>query len=249
MMIDHFEMHNEGHKRAGLARSSTNASVAHSPVSSAPPSPRLPQPLTREAVLPSSGSTTNVTVTDPQFHGATPIPTTIQTGSERRRATAYFSAQSYLRYQGEKFIKRFDANCYIAITRKLDSHDVSLHCPDLDSKDPLHDALALIEQPTLVLGIESDGLFTFAEQQQIAAGIPNARLSKIDSPEGHDAFLLQFEQVNRYILDFLNEVLPDIMGRPGSANAEAQEAEDQSVEKITKDSTFGEAEVEDITAW
>ena len=249
MTIDHFEIHNEGHKRAGMARSSTNPSVAHSPVSSAPPSPLLPQSLTKEALLPSSGSTTNVTVTDPQFHGATPIPTTIQTGSERRRATAYFSAQSYLRYQGEKFIKRFDANCYIAITRKLDSHDVSLHCPDLDSKDPLHDALALIEQPTLVLGIESDGLFTFAEQQQIAAGIPNARLSKIDSPEGHDAFLLQFEQVNRYILDFLNEVLPDIMGRPGSAIAEAQEAQDQGVEKVTKDSTFGEAEVEDITAW
>jgi len=111
------------------------------------------------------------------------------------------------------------------------------------------DALAMIAQPTLVIGIESDGLFTFSEQQQIAAGIPNARLEKIDSPEGHDAFLLQFEQVNRYILDFLRETLPDIMDRPGTAAAEADQAQEQVIDKITKNSTFGEAEIEDITAW
>jgi homoserine O-acetyltransferase/O-succinyltransferase len=104
--------------------------------------------------------------------------------------------------------------------------------------------LALIEQPALVLGIESDGLFTFAEQQEIAEHIGNSRLGKIDSPEGHDAFLLQFEQVNKYILEFLHEVLPDIMQKGGNdAVAEA------SVGQLTKSSTFGEAEVEDITAW
>ena len=103
----------------------------------------------------------------------------------------------------------------------------------------------MIEQPTLVLGIESDGLFTFAEQEEIARGIPNARLEKIDSPEGHDAFLLQFEQVNRHILGFLEEVLPDVMGRPGDNGIVAEDG----VGAITKTSTFGEAEVEDITAW
>lgn len=103
----------------------------------------------------------------------------------------------------------------------------------------------MIEQPTLVLGIESDGLFTFAEQEEIARGIPNARLEKIDSPEGHDAFLLQFEQVNRHILRFLEEVLPDVMGRPGDNGIVAEDG----VGAITKTSTFGEAEVEDITAW
>ena len=36
-----------------------------------------------------------------------------------------YRAQSYLRYQGDKFTNRFDANCYISITRKLDSHDIS----------------------------------------------------------------------------------------------------------------------------
>lgn len=187
--------------------------------------------------------------TDPQFHGATPSnPLPISNGttlSPARKSSHYFSAQSYLRYQGEKFIKRFDGNCYIAITRKLDTHDVSRGRVSPTSLIPISSALNLIQQPTLVLGIESDGLFTFGEQEELAAGIPKARLKRIESPEGHDAFLLQFEQVNRHILDFLNEVLPDIMEKPGMVDVAAEEG----VGAVTKTSTFGEAEVDDITAW
>lgn len=170
----------------------------------------------------------------------------------KSNAPHYFSAQSYLRYQGEKFIKRFDANCYIAITRKLDTHDISRYRypegtgpEDLDPVSALHYALSLIEQPTLVLGIQSDGLFTFAEQQELAAHIPNATLKTIDSPDGHDAFLLEFEQVNRHLLGFLKSVLPDIMNR--TPNPEAITTD--SGMTATKTSTFGEAEVDDITAW
>jgi homoserine O-acetyltransferase len=152
--------------------------------------------------------------------------------------STYFSAQSYLRYQGKKFVKRFDSNCYIAMTRKLDTHDVSR-----DRAATIAEALALIEQPILVLGIESDGLFTFAEQEEIAQHVKDARLERIDSSEGHDAFLLQFEQVNRYVLGFLKEILPDIMSVEGGAPEEA------GVGQLTKSSTFGEAEVDDITAW
>lgn len=182
--------------------------------------------------------------TDPQFHGATPSGPVSPPTAKRRGTSTYFSAQSYLRYQGEKFVKRFDGNCYIAITRKLDTHDVSRYRVPADSQNPIADALAQIQQPTLVLGIESDGLFTFDEQKELAASIPNARLRKIDSPEGHDAFLLQFEQVNHHILEFLNDVLPDIMSVPGREHVVAE-----GVGAVTKSSTFGEAEVEDITAW
>lgn len=190
-----------------------------------------------------------------------------------KRPTTYFSAQSYLRYQGSKFVSRFDSNCYIATTRKLDTHDISRSRVDPASPTPIADALSQIQQPTLVIGIESDGLFTFAEQQELAAGIPNARLRTIDSPEGHDAFLLQFEQVNRHILEFLRDVLPDLMAMPAAAAAAGDgdangvmvvnEEEDgalgdddeQMLEMRKKGSLFGEAEgekereVEDITAW
>lgn len=189
---------------------------------------------------------------DPQFSGTKTFAPELEvkpklTPSGRPRPPTYFSAQSYLRYQGDKFVKRFDANCYIAMTRKLDTHDVSRHRTNSapDTQDSVLEALRRVEQPTLVLGIESDGLFTFAEQQEIADGIPNSRLERIDSPEGHDAFLLQFEQVNRQIVDFFNQVLPDLMSKP-SPDGAASLAE---LPKMLKSSTFGEAEVDDITAW
>lgn len=245
---EHFAIHNEGHRRAGAPR--TTSINGDSPSSSHPQSP-LPHSSAPQPAAP--------VFTDPQFHGATPLPptstissATTTTGTTTvpppttRNPSTHFSAQSYLRYQGEKFIRRFDANCYIAITRKLDTHDVSRA-----RADTLADALALIRQPTLVLGIETDGLFTFAEQREIASGVPGARLEKIVSPEGHDAFLLQFEQVNAYILAFLRESLPDLMGGVGRAVEELDEASRRVAGdgSVVKESTFGEAEVEDITAW
>jgi homoserine O-acetyltransferase len=214
----HFRIHNDGHNVSGRSRNGSTI---------ASPAPEL-----------------DVAGLDPQFHGPGPdlaAAASSLTGGDALPAHAtstYFSAQSYLRYQGQKFVGRFDSNCYISISRKLDTHDVSR-----GRADSVAAALALIEQPTLVLGIESDGLFTFAEQEEIREHIPNSRLRRIESPEGHDAFLLQFEQVNMHILDFFNEVMPEIMRAEGEAPVEA------SIGVMTKSSTFGEAEVEDITAW
>lgn len=237
---EHWSIHNHGHKNAG--------------------SPRLGSRSNSSAILPSSAAAAQG---DLEFHDAS-NPTTPprqeaqQNDSQgpkaaKLQAPHYFSAQSYLRYQGEKFIKRFDANCYIAITRKLDTHDISRDrypegtSPDtLDPVSALHHALSMIEQPTLILGIQSDGLFTFAEQQELAAHIPNSTLKTIDSPDGHDAFLLEFEQVNKHLLCFMKEVLPDIMDR--SPDPEATVVADSGM-AATKTSTFGEAEVDDITAW
>ncbi|KAL9595343.1 MAG: hypothetical protein Q9219_006497 [cf. Caloplaca sp. 3 TL-2023] len=229
LSTEHWAVHNDGHRSTRASQPTPNGSAA--------PPPTTPhEPVT-------NGTHTNFT--DPQFHGATPLPASppTSTASKPKRATTYFSAQSYLRYQGNKFVKRFDGNCYIAITRKLDTHDVSRYRVPADEPNPTLHALAQIRQPALVIGIESDGLFTFAEQQEIARGIPDSRLRNIDSPEGHDAFLLQFEQVNAYILEFFREVLPGIMEGPGG-NGEVD-----GVGKMEKTSTFGEAEVGDITAW
>lgn len=224
----HWAIHNDGHK------------TTRSPISRSGSSPNL----NGDNI---ANGTAHSEYVDPQFHCTieSALPGSLSDVGGREQPSTYFSAQSYLRYQGEKFVKRFDSNCYIAITRKLDTHDVSRHRVSQGSANPTRDALTQIEQPTLVLGIESDGLFTFAEQEELAASIPNARLRKIDSPEGHDAFLLQFEQVNKHILEFLREVIPDIMGAPGNDEAVIEDG----VGVLTKSSTFGEAEVEDITAW
>lgn len=122
-----------------------------------------------------------------------------------KAAQNYFTAQSYLRYQGERFVERFDANCYITITRKLDTHDVARgRGPTIEA------ALGMIKQPVLVIGVPSDGLFTFSEQELLKQYIPNSKLRKITSPEGHDAFLLEFREINDMVLNFCVENLSDI---------------------------------------
>lgn len=236
---EHWAVHNDGHR----SNRTTRPSSVHGDIS--PPQ------------TPHTGSTSvnindrSIEFTDPQFHGATSFtpPTPPTPLIDRKRTATYFSAQSYLRYQGEKFVKRFDSNCYIAITRKLDTHDVSRYRVPQDTQNEVAVALSQIKQPALVIGIESDGLFTFAEQQEIAASIPDSRLRTIDSSEGHDAFLLQFEQVNTHILGFFNEVLPDIMEAPAVNGNEISGIHSQGVGEMMKSSTFGEAEVDDITAW
>ncbi|BAO37712.1 homoserine O-acetyltransferase [Kluyveromyces marxianus] len=150
-------------------------------------------------------------------------------------AQTYFSAQSYLRYQGEKFVKRFDANCYISITRKLDTHDLAR---DRNEED-IANVLESFKQPALIIGISSDGLFTYSEQEFLAAHIPNARLEKINSPEGHDAFLLEFKLINKLIKDFLAKNCKELVESEGRLWQD-------NVEVVTN-SVFGEAE--EVTNW
>ncbi|ORX97633.1 homoserine O-acetyltransferase, partial [Basidiobolus meristosporus CBS 931.73] len=151
------------------------------------------------------------------------------------RSPHLFSAQNYLRYQGDKFIKRFDANCYIAITKMMDTHDISRGEGDYIT------TLQGITQPALVIGIESDGLFTIDEQYILAEHMPNSHMIVVDSPDGHDGFLLEFEQLNEHILKFISEYLPEYLheaNRNGPRNVEL---------KSGGNSLFGEAE--DMMTW
>ncbi|KZV75238.1 homoserine O-acetyltransferase [Peniophora sp. CONT] len=160
-----------------------------------------------------------------------------------------FSAQSYLRYQGDKFTARFDANCYIHITRKLDTHDISRDRAPEDMDDDLSLAHALRQLPpkALVIGVQSDGLFMTSEQREIAAHAPEAELVIIQSPDGHDGFLLEFEQLNTHILRYLHAEFPDYYEGEGLV-CEGEGAEGEDGFEIKKTSMFGEAEA-DLTQW
>ena len=151
-----------------------------------------------------------------------------------------FSAQSYLRYQGDKFVSRFDANCYIHLSRKMDSHDVARSRPSSPSP------LSLIPAGALVIAISSDGLFTLSEQRELASFLPGAELVIVDSPDGHDGFLLEFEQINGHVLRFLHSRLPEIF--EGEPLEEAKEEELGRGFGVQKASLFGEAEG-DVTNW
>lgn len=73
--------------------------------------------------------------------------TNISKTEDKDKEFSIYSAQSYLRYQGDKFINRFDANCYISITRKLDTHDISR------GRGEYEKILNSIKQPCLIIGI------------------------------------------------------------------------------------------------
>ncbi|MEB3826422.1 homoserine O-acetyltransferase MetX [Phormidium sp. CCY1219] len=107
-----------------------------------------------------------------------------------------FAISSYLQYQGEKFLKRFDANTYITLSHAMDAHDVSRGVGDY------HQALASIQQPALIVSIDSDVLYPPTEQQELASYLPNAKLAWLHSPHGHDAFLIEMEHLNNMVFDF-----------------------------------------------
>lgn len=104
-----------------------------------------------------------------------------------------FTVESYLRYQGEKLVQRFDANCYVRLTQQMDTHDVAR------GRGAYPDVLKQVKQPTLVFGITSDILYPIVEQQELASFIPKAELAIIDAPQGHDAFLIEFEKIEAII--------------------------------------------------
>jgi homoserine O-acetyltransferase len=112
-----------------------------------------------------------------------------------------FAIESYLRYQGEKLGKRFDANSYIVLSKSMDSHDISS-----GRGDDIGKTLAKINQPVLVVSITSDVLYLPEEQEELAAHMPNAELAVLDSPHGHDAFLIDMETLNKQILQFMRRV-------------------------------------------
>lgn len=117
-------------------------------------------------------------------------------GRDTDENAGIFQAESYLRYQGQKLANRFDANAYIKLTKAMDSHDLGR------GRGDYHEVLRSIPTPGLVVAIDSDLLYPPAEQQELAFGIPGAKLAWIRSPHGHDSFLIETEQLNQSVTVF-----------------------------------------------
>ncbi|WP_430379602.1 homoserine O-acetyltransferase MetX [Streptomyces sp. B1-3] len=109
-----------------------------------------------------------------------------------------YQVESYLDHHAAKLVRRFDAGSYVVLSEAMNSHDVGR------DRGGLRAALRRVTAPTLVAGVDSDRLYPPSQQAELAAGIPSADdLRLIESPYGHDGFLIEVEQVAALVRELL----------------------------------------------
>jgi homoserine O-acetyltransferase len=114
-----------------------------------------------------------------------------------------FEVEGYLQYRGDNFVKRFDANSYLYITKALDYFD-------LDNGKSLNQVLKGVKAKFLVIAFKSDWLYPAYQSREIVkacklAGI-DATYCELNSSYGHDAFLLEIEEQEYLVKHFLSNV-------------------------------------------
>ncbi len=112
-----------------------------------------------------------------------------------------FQVEGYLDYQGDKLVRRFDANSYLVLNKTMDLHDIGRDRGGVDA------ALGRVSCPTLVGSVSSDILYTPRQQQELVAGLDAAgkdvEYVMIDSVHGHDGFLMEFAKLAPAIEQFV----------------------------------------------
>jgi homoserine O-acetyltransferase len=119
-----------------------------------------------------------------------------------------FQVERYLEYHGVKLARRFDANSYLLLTKAMDLHDVGR------GRGGQAAALARIAAPSLVVGVSSDVLYPPYQQHELVDGINDvggrAEYAELDSPHGHDGFLLEVQQLGALLHPFLTRIEKDL---------------------------------------
>jgi len=110
-----------------------------------------------------------------------------------------FKAASYIRYQGEKLVKRFNALSFHYLTKCLDTHHIGR------GRGGEIAALQKIRPQTLVIGVSTDFLIPTHLSKFMAKHIPGAIYKEIDSEFGHDGFLVETDKLTNEISSFLKK--------------------------------------------
>jgi homoserine O-acetyltransferase len=124
----------------------------------------------------------------------------------RRVRDGQFEIENYLDYQGSSLVQRFDANSYLYLLKALDLYDLGAGYASYQA------ALARIEARVLAVGVSSDILYPAYQQAELIrimryVGV-RAEYSEIDSPYGHDGFLIDFHLLRPVVSKFINTVTP-----------------------------------------
>ncbi len=117
-----------------------------------------------------------------------------------------FRASSYIHYQGQKLVNRFNAFSYWTLTKAMDSHNIARN-----RAETVEIVLQQLPQKTLIIGISSDILCPATEMKKMAECMPAATYVEIYSLYGHDGFLIETKKIESAILPWLKgnqDVLP-----------------------------------------
>ncbi|MEI9955173.1 MAG: alpha/beta fold hydrolase [Ferruginibacter sp.] len=112
-----------------------------------------------------------------------------------------FKASSYINYQGDKLVQRFNAYSYWQLTKTMDSHNIAR-----GRGGNLETVLQKFTQRTLIIGISSDILCPLIEQHFLAKHIPGAAMIEIDSDYGHDGFMVESKIISEHVKEWLNGI-------------------------------------------
>jgi len=123
-----------------------------------------------------------------------------------------FQVQSYLDYKGVHFVRRFDANSYLYITRAIDHFDLTQ-----GGEERLSDAFKDVKAKVLLVSFSSDWLYPPEHVEEIYGGLAETGVSVIyknlNLPYGHDAFLVYNNTLGNVLVDFLDAELKNILGQ------------------------------------
>lgn len=118
-----------------------------------------------------------------------------------RNFGTFFQVESYLQYQGEKFIQRFDANSYLHITLAMDEYDIEESYGSLDA------AFEKIAARVLIVSLSGDWLFMPEQSEELVTALVRQKKQvsycHLDATAGHDAFLTHIEELKRVVSAFL----------------------------------------------
>ncbi len=109
-----------------------------------------------------------------------------------------FKATSYINYQGDKLVQRFNAYSYWQLTKSMDSHHLGR-----GRGGELETVLKNFSQRTLIIGISSDILCPLVEQRFLARHIPHSTIIEIDSNYGHDGFMVESKIISQHLSAWL----------------------------------------------
>lgn len=109
-----------------------------------------------------------------------------------------FAVESYLDHQADKLARRYDANTYVLLTQSMSLFDVGR------GRGGVEEALGRITRPLVVVALDTDRLFPPRLQQHLVETVPGAQsLHVVNSPFGHDGFLIEMDQVGEIVRDTL----------------------------------------------